>query len=364
MAAGGSESKTEKATPKKRRDERKEGHIFFSKDIVSVVFIFGSFYALKLLFPGICQSVESFMVHFVELSGTQSSLPTGTLQRIARDFAETSVSCMLPILLICMGLGIVGTGAQTRFLFSRKSVAPKLSRLNPIKGIKNLFSLRNVVELLKSMLKIAILLYIMYSLMKDDIVAVIRTMDMDLRLSTVYMLNLIMDMIIQISLVFMVIAFFDYLYQRWEYERSIKMSKQELKEEYKQLEGNPEIKGKIKELQRQRARSRMMQAVPEADVIIRNPTHFAVALKYKIDKDNAPIVLAKGQDHLALRIIEIGEEHGVTIVENKPLARGLYASTEVDREIPSEYYGAVAEILVYVYKLNKKDGAGNEKTIK
>ncbi|MBC6678324.1 flagellar biosynthesis protein FlhB [Zhenpiania hominis] len=358
------DSKTEKATPKKRRDERKEGHIFFSKDIVSVVFIFGAFYSLKLLLPGMYQSTGSFMVHFVEMSGTQESLPSGMLQSIAGEFAKTCVSCLLPILLICMGLSIVATGAQTRFLFSRKSVAPKLSRLNPIKGIKNLFSLRNLVELLKSMLKIAILLYIMYGMLKDDFIAVVRTMDMDIRLSAVYMLNLIMDMIIDISLVFAVIAFFDYLYQRWEYERSIKMSKQELKEEYKQLEGNPEIKGKIKDIQRQRARSRMMQAVPQADVIIKNPTHFAVALKYKIDQDNAPLVLAKGQDHLALRIIEIGEAHGVTVVENKPLARSLYASTEINQEIPSEYYGAVAEILVYVYKLNKKDGASNEKTIK
>lgn len=358
------ESKTEKATPKKRRDERKEGHIFFSKDIVSVVFLFGGFYSLKLLLPGICQSAQSFMVHFVELSGIQESLSMGTLQGIAATFASTAVSCMLPILLICMGLSIVATGAQTRFLFSRKSMAPKLSRLNPIKGIKNLVSLRNLVELIKSMLKIAILLYIMYAVLKDDFIAVVRTMDMDIRLSTVYTLNLIMEMIIKICLVFVVIAFFDYLYQRWEYERSIKMSKQELKEEYKQLEGNPEIKSKIKEIQRQRARSRMMQAVPEADVIIKNPTHFAVALKYKIDQDNAPLVLAKGQDHIARKILEIGEEHGVTVVENKPLARGLYASTEVNQEIPAEYYSAVAEILVYVYRLNKKDGAGNEKTIK
>ena len=139
------------------------------------------------------------------------------------------------------------------------------------------------------------------------------------------------------------------------------MSKHELKEEYKQTEGNPEIKGKIKEMQRQRARSRMMQAVPDADVIIRNPTHFAVALRYDMDRDRAPVLLAKGQDEMALRIVAAGEEHEITIVENKPLARGIYATTELNQEIPPDYYGAVAEVLVYVYKLNKKNGVGNEK---
>ena len=159
---------------------------------------------------------------------------------------------------------------------------------------------------------------------------------------------------VKVVLVFVVIAAFDYLYQWWEYERQIKMSKQEVKEELKQTEGNPEIKGRIRNLQRQRARSRMMQAVPGADVIIRNPTHFAVALKYDIDRDAAPIVIARGQDSLALRIVRVGEENDVAVIENRELARGIYAETEIGQEIPREYYGAVAEILVYVYRLKNK----------
>lgn len=361
MAGGGGESKTEKATPKKRRDERKEGNVFFSKDVVSVVFIFGAFYSLKLLFPGIAESASSFMVGMVALTQDAGEITTGTLQKVAYEFGMTAMSCLVPIMLICMALGILGTGVQTKFLFSRKSVAPKFSRLNPIQGIKKMFSLRNVVELLKSMLKVVIMAVMLYTVLKDDFVSIVRTMDMDVTKSLVYVLNLIMAMVLKICLVFVVIALFDYLYQWWEYERNIKMSKHELKEEFKQTEGNPEIKGRIKELQRQRAQSRMMQAVPDADVIIKNPTHFAVALRYDIDRDHAPVLLAKGQDEIALRIIGVGEENGIAVVENKPLARAIFASTELNQEIPSEYYGAVAEVLVYVYKLNKKSGVNNEK---
>lgn len=161
-------------------------------------------------------------------------------------------------------------------------------------------------------------------------------------------------MIMKVVLVFTVIAGFDFMYQKWEYEKGIKMTKQEIKEEYKETEGNPEIKGKIKSLQRQAAQKRMMQAVPTADVIVRNPTHFAVALKYDMEKDTAPIVVAKGQDELAFRIIAVGEENGVAIVENRPLARALYAECKLDRQIPAQYYGAVAEILIYVFRANQK----------
>ncbi len=233
-------------------------------------------------------------------------------------------------------------------------MAPKFERLNPIKGIKNLLSLKSLVELIKNIIKIIILSVILYQIIKGDLRAVSRTIDMNVMDSSVYVLNSIMDMVMKVSIVFLAIAGFDYFYQWWDYERQIKMSKQEMKEEYKQTEGNPEIKGRIRNIQRERARSRMMQSVPTADVIIRNPTHFAVALRYDIEKDNAPVLLAKGQDELALRIVAIGEEHGIYVLENKPLARGIFASTKVGEPIPPEYYGMVAEILVYVYRMNNK----------
>ena len=356
MAGGGGESKTEKATPKKRRDERREGNVFYSRDVVSVVFIFGAFYSLKLLFPGIVESASAFMVSLLDMVGNPADVSLGSMKRIGYDFIMTAAQCLIPILLICMALAILGTAVQTKFLFAKKALRPKLRRLNPIQGIKKMISLKNLVELVKNMLKVIIIGALLYTVLKADFVTIVRTMDMDVRISTAHVLSLIINMILKICLVFLAIAIFDYMYQRWEYERSIKMSKHDIKEEFKQTEGNPEIKGRIKDVQRKRAMSRMMQAVPQADVIIRNPTHFAVALRYDMDRDNAPVLLAKGQDELALRIVEVGERNQVVVVENKPLARAIYATTEINQEISADYYSAVAEVLVYVYKLNKKDG--------
>ena len=181
-----------------------------------------------------------------------------------------------------------------------------------------------------------------------------RFLDMDLSQSCAILFNEIVTLVFQIAIAFTMLAFFDYLYQWWDYERQLRMSKQEIKEEYKQTEGDPQVKGKIKQIQRQRAQQRMMQQVPQADVVIRNPTHFAVALRYKPEEDNAPVVLAKGMDELALRIVRIAEESQVSVVENVPLARALYANVDLGREIPPELYGPVAEILVYVLKLDQE----------
>ena len=230
---------------------------------------------------------------------------------------------ILPLGFISIILAVVATGVQTKFLFAAKSAAFKLSNLSIIKGVKNLFSLKNLIELLKGILKITILCVVLYQLLKEDMRNIMRMMDMNILASASYTLEMVMSMVLKIGLIFTAIAGFDYLYQRWDYEKKIRMSKQEVKEEFKQTEGNPEIKGKIRSLQRSRARNRMMQAVPDADVIIRNPTHFAVALKYDIHKHNAPILVAKGQDFVALKIGEIGEANGVTNIENKPLARGI-----------------------------------------
>ncbi|MCI8512825.1 MAG: flagellar biosynthesis protein FlhB [Lachnospiraceae bacterium] len=347
-------SKTEKATPKKRRDQRKEGNVFQSKDVATVITLFGSFYVLKLLFPGIYRTVRDFMIRFIGFAGTVTDKGEGTVGNLSMMFLTTAAKIVLPLMLVCMLLGILGSGIQTRFLFSAKSFRPKFSRLNPMEGIKKLFSLQNIVELLKSILKAIILISMVWSMMKKDMVLAVRTMDMDLLRSGAYMLELTMELVIRISMAFLVIAGLDFLYQWWNYERKLMMSKQEVKEEYKQTEGNPQIKGKIRSIQQQRARQRMMQAVPGADVVVRNPTHFAVALKYDAEKYGAPVVLAKGQDELALRIVKVAEENNVAVVENPPLARGIYASTELGQEISQEFYGAVAEVLVYVYKLNKK----------
>ncbi len=348
------DSKTEKATPKKRRDERKEGNIFQSKDIVTVSSVVVAFLALEALFPYMHERLTDFATRYIGLVASKEAPPNDMMGEIGMDFVITAAAIILPFAFLCMLAGIVSAGVQTRFLFVSKSFYPKFSRLSPLQGIKKLFSLKNLVELLKSILKISILLYVVYGLLAQYLIDISRTMNMDISRSVAFTFEMCMTIIFRVSLVFIAVAFFDYLFQRWEYERSIRMSKQEIKEEYKQTEGNPEIKSKIREMQRQRARMRMMQAVPMADVIIRNPTHFAIALSYNTEKDNAPKVVAKGQDELALRIISVAEEHGVTVVENRPLARALYAQSELNREIPGEHYAAVAEILVYVYRLNNK----------
>ncbi|WP_251388166.1 flagellar biosynthesis protein FlhB [Mediterraneibacter agrestimuris] len=348
------DSKTEKATPKKRRDERKEGHVFSSKDVIVVVSLLGTFYGLKLLFPIIYQEVRETMVYYLSNSLSVEELSIAQLRAVAMDVVKVLAIGILPLGFISIILAVVATGVQTKFLFAAKSAAFKLSNLSIIKGVKNLFSLKNLIELLKGILKITILCVVLYQLLKEDMRNIMRMMDMNILASASYTLEMVMSMVLKIGLIFTAIAGFDYLYQRWDYEKKIRMSKQEVKEEFKQTEGNPEIKGKIRSLQRSRARNRMMQAVPDADVIIRNPTHFAVALKYDIHKHNAPILVAKGQDFVALKIVEIGEANGVTIIENKPLARGIYASTPLDGEIPAEYYGVVAEILVQVFRKNKK----------
>lgn len=352
--AGDSGEKTEKATPKKRRDQRKEGNVFQSKDVVTVVSLFGSFYILKLLFPKIYETVRAFMIDFIGFAGTVTDTSQGKINEIGMMVVMAIVQTILPLLLVTGALAVIATGVQTKFLVSGKSVRPQFNRLNPISGIKKLFSLQNMVELIKSILKIIILIAVIYNIIIDDMVQVVRTMDMDITLSGAYMLQMVMTLVLRICIAFLAIAALDFLYQWWEYERKLKMSKQEVKEEFKQTEGNPEIKSRIRNIQNQRARERMMQAVPNADVVIRNPTHFAVALKYDADSYGAPIVLAKGQDELALRIVRVAEESGVAVVENPPLARGIYASTNLSQEIPQEFYGAVAEVLVYVYKMNNK----------
>ena len=319
-----------------------------------VISLLGSFCCLQLLFPLIYRTLRDCLVQFIGYAGTVKELSQGDVPKLGFQAGLVVVKGALPILLIGCALAVLATGIQTRFLFASKAFKPKFSNMNPLNGIKNMFSMKNLVEILKGIVKIILLGVILYHMLKGEFFRLINTMYMDLSLSTVYVLKKIMSMVLQVCMYFAAVAALDYFYQWWSYEKKIKMSKDEIKEEYKQLEGNPEIKGRIKDVQRQRARSRMMQAVPQADVIIRNPTHYAVALKYDPNRDNAPHLIAKGQDELALRIVRVGEEHEVVVIENKPLARGIYASTPLGAEIPGEYYGVVAEILVQVYKLKNR----------
>lgn len=348
------DSKTEKATPKRRRDERKKGNVLMSKDANAVVTLLGSLLMMQVMAPIILEELDKFWdVCFSYIRSGYVGMLSDILSSLLHSFLKVFLLCSAPLLLVTALLAISATFFQTKLLVSSELIKPKFSRLNPLEGIKRLFSLHSLIEALKGILKITVLLILIFNYFRNVVMDYSNFLDMELSEAGSILFDDIFMLVVQIAVAFTVLAFFDYLYQWWEYERNLRMSKQEIKEEYKQTEGDPQVKGKIKEIQRRRAQSRMMQQVPQADVVIRNPTHFAVALRYDANRDNAPIVLAKGMDELALRIVKVAEEHQVAIVENVPLARSLYASTELEREIPPELYGAVAEVLVYVLKLDK-----------
>lgn len=348
-------SKTEKATPKKRRDERKKGNIFFSNDAVSVAVLLASFAVIRMLGPGAVEQMEAFLRYCMGLAANvESQSLTGSLNGLLMQFLLTFVKTAGPILAVAVVAGIAVTLFQTKMLISGESLKPKWERLNPIQGIRRLFSLRSVIEALKGILKIGVLLLLMYQFISGVVDLFTKYFYTDLTSAAAHIFSTAFQMAMEIMVAYIVLAGADIFYQWWDYERQIRMSKQEIKEEFKQMEGDPQIKGKIKEAQRKMAQSRMMQQVPKADVVIRNPTHFAVALRYRPDQDAAPVVLAKGQDELALRIVRKAEESHVAVVENVPLARALYATTELNRPIPPELYNAVAEVLVYLYRMDGK----------
>ena len=316
------------------------------------------FFALKGLAPGILRTIEQRTRQIIAMTGEVTELTIYDARKLAIDIMVVFATTVLPLLLIGGLVSVVLTLAQTRLLFTTKTIQLKFSRLNPLQGIRKMFSLRALVELAKSLIKIAILCYIIYSNLYKKFLLLPRLMDMSVENAVSYLGDLIMSIVTASAAVFIFIAALDYLYQWWDYERSLRMSKEEIKEEYKETEGDPQVKGQIKERQRKMAQMRMMQNVPKADVVIRNPTHYAVAIKYDPEVNNAPVVLAKDADSLALRIIHEAEKHDIIITENKPLARALYESVEVDAEIPAEFYQAVAEVLVFVYNLRKEKEAG------
>ncbi|MBQ5884541.1 MAG: flagellar biosynthesis protein FlhB [Clostridia bacterium] len=347
--------KTEKATPKKRRDERKKGNVFLSRDAVTAVSLIASFYGLKVFAPTIFTSTQDLIKSYISLAGTKETFTASDISITFVDLGWEFIKCAMPLVLVSVLVAVIVTMAQTRMLFTMKSAAPKFNRINPLNGIKKMFSVRAIVELIKSLFKIIILLYIVYTVLIDEVTTLPALIDMNPLSAISRTGEIIMDVVLKSGIAFVFLAAADYLYQWWDSEKNMKMSKQEIKDEYKQIEGNPQIKGRQRNLQQQRSRQRMMQNVPEADVVIRNPTHFAVALKFDRDKDRAPRVVAKGMDQLALRIVKVAEENDVYVTEDRPLARALYDAVEVGDEIPEEFYKAIAKVLAFVYNLKEKN---------
>ncbi len=347
--------KTEKATPKKRRDERKKGNIFFSNDAVSVVVLLGGFAVLRILGLWMVEQLVGFLRQCMALAAAPSmETAVGDVGGLFLSAVWAFVKAAGPVMAVVALLGIAATFFQTRMLVTGESLKPKFSRINPIQGFRRLFSFRSIVEALKGLFKIVVLLYLIYNYIVGVVDLFTRYMRTDLLTACAHLFGETFSLAMQIGIAFAVLAGADIFYQWWDYERQLRMTKQEIKEEYKQTEGDPQIKGQIKAAQRKMAQSRMMQQVPKADVVIRNPTHFAVALRYRPDKDAAPVVLAKGQDEVAARIVRKAQEFDIAIIENVPLARALYATAELNREIPPELYNAVAEVLVYLYRIDKK----------
>lgn len=345
--------KTEEPTPKKKKDARKQGNIAKSAEVNKAMTFIAILVVIYMMSGSIISELQGFIVNI--LSGDFSmTMNDNTIKILMFKVMMSFMKIVLPISLIIMVFGILGSLIQTGLFFSMESLKPKFSKLNPLTGLKNMFSMKAIVNLIKSMVVICIMIYLGYSFMSKNFEGIIKSGDIYLP----YMFNIVLDLIksilTSITLAVAVVATLDYGYEKFSHKKGLKMTKQEVKEEYKQMEGDPHIKGKIKQKQRQMANQRMMQAVPSSTVILTNPTHISIAIRYEQGKDTTPIVVAKGVDEVAFRIREIAKSHDIPIIENVPLARLIYKEVDIDQEIPEEMYKAVAEVLVAVYKIKNK----------
>lgn len=351
--------KTEPATQKKLSDARREGQVAKSKEITNGLGLLSLFLLLKLW-------VGNIGISFLELFGgvynrltEVNHMPYGTVP--VANIEAILVQSILDILLIMAPIFLVGVLVafssdvmQVKWRPTSKPLQPKLSKINPVSGFKRILSLNSLVELIKAVAKIGLILYIAWKYIRNKLQMLFYLMDMSLLAAVQETGKVVIDLGIRISAIYMAIALLDYMYQKWKFSIDMRMTKQEIKDEYKDQEGDPQIRSKQKQRMQEASRRRMMRALPEADVVITNPTHYAVALKYDSELYTAPIVIAKGADYLALRIKEEAKEHNIEIYENKPLARMLYTNVEVGDQIPEELYPAVAEVLAYVYHLREK----------
>ena len=340
--------KTEEPTSKRMSDARAKGNIPRSQELSSVAVLLGGFWALKVIGGDIYIEICNYFTYIFDHLNT--TVDTETVMQLFIGKVIVLAKTAFPIMFIIMIAGFAISLWQVGINFTTETIGFKPENLNPINGLGRIFSKRALVELLKSVFKIIIIGGFLYSYLKDEILQMPKLLYLDLSASLPLISDIILMMVFKVIGVMFVMACFDYAYQKWQNYQSLKMSKDEVKEEFKQMEGDPQIKSKRMAKQREMAMARMMQEVPKADVIVTNPTHFAVALKYHRGM-TAPVVVAKGQDLVAQKIKEIAREAGVTIVENRPLARALYATVDVGGSVPPELYKAVAEVLAYVYRL-------------
>ncbi len=340
--------KTEEPTSKKLEDARKEGNVPKSMDTTGFVVLLIGILVLIFYLKYVVYYLERFYRYYVSFIGIE--LTKNIIFEILLNTAFNVIILLAPILGAVLLAGVLGNVMQFGFLFTTKPIMPKFEKINPIKGLKRIFSMKTVVEGIKITLKVAVAFGVGGWLFFKFFLDIPKLELMSFYEQIKWFENKALIIIFSMLAVFLVFAILDFIYQRYSYKKSLRMSKQEIKDEYKQTEGNPEIKAKIRQLQREMAKKRMMSEIPKADVVVTNPTHYAVAIRYDKTKDEAPRVIAKGVDNLALKIKEIAREHDIMIVENPPLARELYKLVDVDEVIPQKLYKAVAEILAYVYR--------------
>ncbi|MBO5372497.1 MAG: flagellar biosynthesis protein FlhB [Lachnospiraceae bacterium] len=348
--------KTEEPTTKKLDDARKDGKVAKSKELSAAFDLIVLFLILKIFMSFVYDgflSVFSFTyTRIPDFVKNNSEYMSGySVTSFMYTVVVETVKIMLPFLLIGFIVCVLVNILQVGWKVTTKPMEPKLDKFNPINGFKRIFSMDSLFELAKSIVKIGLIAYMAYTAIKDNANDLFFLYDIPLMQAIILCGQVILDAGFKIGLVYLVLGIVDWIYQKHKFHEEMKMTKQEVKDEHKNTEGSPEVKGRQRQKMREASRRRMMQDIPKADVIITNPTHLSVALKYDPNESKAPIVLAKGEDYLALKIREVAKENHIEIVENKPLARMLYANVDIGQEIPPELYQAVAEVLAMVYNL-------------
>jgi len=347
------QEKTEEPTQKKREEARKRGSVAKSTELVGAATLLATYLILRYAGPFMAGRVYAFSRNLWEQGAAQDWSEAGVHMLLNQVFLMVALVAA-PMVLGAAVAGVMVNVVQVGFLFTFEPLVPNFEKINPAAGFQRIFSRRALAELAKSLAKITIIGFVAYRTVSDDLGAFPILIGLELPQMLQFMVNLVSRLLLWVGLSMLVLALADYLYQRWEYGQSLKMTKQELKEELRQMEGNPEIRSKIRQKQREMARHRMMQDVKKADVVVTNPTHYAVALQYDQARMPAPRVLAKGQGFVALRIRELAQEAGIPVVENPPLARELHKLAEVGQEIPMNLYQTVAEVLAFVFQLKQK----------
>ncbi|MCM1057595.1 MAG: flagellar biosynthesis protein FlhB [Firmicutes bacterium] len=351
--------KTEPATAKKLEDARKEGQVAKSREIANGLGLMALFLCLKLMVGSIgTRLLEIFPNAYDRIPDIATywngHMPETDTRAVFSMMILRTLTIIAPLLVIGFAVAFISDIIQVKWHPTFKPMQPKFSKLSPIKGVKKIFSVNSLVELIKSIAKIGLIILICYNYLQGKEMLLLNLYDMGLMQAISLAADIVIDLGIRIAAVYMIIALADFAYQKVKFKNDMKMTKQEIKEEYKQQEGDPQIKGQIRQKMREASRRRMMQDLPQADVVITNPTHYAVAIKYDPEVADAPMVIAKGEDHMAARIKEVARENSIEIVENKPLARMLYANVDIGQVIPPELYQAVADVLAFVYHLKGK----------